>query len=223
MKIAVLPGDGIGKEIVAEALKVLRALELGLELEEAQVGGTAYQACGEPLPKATLDLAKGRLQRIAAASGMCSVVDMRDNIKVLAVALEAMSLLGGGTASIVLLVCLVSLASSTYANIQEQAKETGVLRALGAKRPWLAWVATLEALVLVAAASVMGVGIGTVVAFTVTAQRSMFTQLPLPFVFPWSVVGWLVPVALVSAILAACVPATVLLRRRIAGLLRAVY
>ncbi len=58
MKIAVLPGDGIGKEIVVEALKVLRALDLGMELEEALVGGTAYEACGEPLPKATLDLAR---------------------------------------------------------------------------------------------------------------------------------------------------------------------
>ena len=58
MKIAVLPGDGIGREIVAEATRVLRALELPLELEEAPVGGTAYADCGEPLPKATLDLAK---------------------------------------------------------------------------------------------------------------------------------------------------------------------
>ena len=58
MKIAVLPGDGIGKEIVVEAQRVLRALDLGIEMEEADVGGTAYEACGEPLPKATLDLAR---------------------------------------------------------------------------------------------------------------------------------------------------------------------
>ena len=58
MKIAVLPGDGIGKEIVVEAQRVLRALDLGIEMEEASVGGTAYEACGEPLPKATLDLAR---------------------------------------------------------------------------------------------------------------------------------------------------------------------
>lgn len=58
MKIAVLPGDGIGKEIVVEAQRVLRALDLGIEMEEAYVGGTAYEACGEPLPKATLDLAR---------------------------------------------------------------------------------------------------------------------------------------------------------------------
>jgi 3-isopropylmalate dehydrogenase len=58
MKIAVLPGDGIGKEIVAEAVKVLHALELKAELEFAEVGGAAYQAHGHPLPDSTLNLAK---------------------------------------------------------------------------------------------------------------------------------------------------------------------
>ncbi len=58
MKIAVLPGDGIGPEIVAEAIKVLDALELKLEMESALVGGAAYEAHGHPLPKATLKLAK---------------------------------------------------------------------------------------------------------------------------------------------------------------------
>ena len=41
MKIAVLPGDGIGTEIVAEAVKVLNALDLKLEMETALVGGAA--------------------------------------------------------------------------------------------------------------------------------------------------------------------------------------
>jgi len=59
MKVAVLPGDGIGTEIVAEAVKVLKALELPLELETAPVGGAAYEAHGHPLPDATLKLAQG--------------------------------------------------------------------------------------------------------------------------------------------------------------------
>jgi len=58
MKIAVLPGDGIGPEIIAEAVKVLGALELGLEMESAPVGGAAYEAAGHPLPEATLALAR---------------------------------------------------------------------------------------------------------------------------------------------------------------------
>jgi 3-isopropylmalate dehydrogenase len=62
MNIAVLPGDGIGVEIVTEALKVLRRLGddgLKLELENAPVGGAGYDAAGDPLPEATLKLAQG--------------------------------------------------------------------------------------------------------------------------------------------------------------------
>ena len=58
MKIAVLPGDGIGTEIVAEAVKVLGALDLKLEMETALVGGAAYEVHGHPLPESTLKLAK---------------------------------------------------------------------------------------------------------------------------------------------------------------------
>jgi len=58
MKIAVLPGDGIGTEIAAEAVKVLKVLDLGFEMETALVGGAAYDAHGHPLPEATLKLAR---------------------------------------------------------------------------------------------------------------------------------------------------------------------
>ncbi|MBK6613453.1 3-isopropylmalate dehydrogenase [Ottowia sp.] len=58
MNIAVLPGDGIGPEITAEAVKVLKALDLKFELEEAPVGGAAYEASGHPLPETTLRLAQ---------------------------------------------------------------------------------------------------------------------------------------------------------------------
>lgn len=61
-KIAVLPGDGIGPEIVAEALKVLGVLneEMGLELvfENGLIGGAAYDAHGTPFPRETIDLVK---------------------------------------------------------------------------------------------------------------------------------------------------------------------
>lgn len=58
MKIAVLPGDGIGPEIVAQAVKVLKALDIPMQLEEAPIGGAGYEAAGDPLPAATLKLAK---------------------------------------------------------------------------------------------------------------------------------------------------------------------
>ncbi len=58
MKIAILPGDGIGPEIVNEAVRVLNALDEKFEMETAPVGGAGYEAHGHPLPDGTLKLAK---------------------------------------------------------------------------------------------------------------------------------------------------------------------
>ena len=59
MKIAVLPGDGIGPEVTAQAVRVLRAV-LGAQAEftEAPIGGAGVKAAGTPLPPATFELAK---------------------------------------------------------------------------------------------------------------------------------------------------------------------
>jgi 3-isopropylmalate dehydrogenase len=61
MKIAVLPGDGIGPEIIAQAVKVLQAISsdgMKIEMEYAAIGGAGYDAAGDPLPAATLKLAQ---------------------------------------------------------------------------------------------------------------------------------------------------------------------
>lgn len=72
MKLAVLAGDGIGPEIVAQATKVLRALAkdgLKIEMEEAPYGGAGFDACGDPLPPATLKLARGADAVLCGAVG----------------------------------------------------------------------------------------------------------------------------------------------------------
>jgi len=58
VKIAILPGDGIGTEIVAQAERVMACLDLRFETETALVGGAAYEAHGHPLPESTLNLAR---------------------------------------------------------------------------------------------------------------------------------------------------------------------
>lgn len=61
-KIVVIPGDGIGKEVTESAVKVLKKIDekfkLGLEFENRDAGGTAYEKFGEPLPAETLDACK---------------------------------------------------------------------------------------------------------------------------------------------------------------------
>jgi 3-isopropylmalate dehydrogenase len=60
MKIAVFAGDGIGPEVTREAVRVLRVLDLsGLDLVEGDVGGAAWRKHGQPLPEATLEIARG--------------------------------------------------------------------------------------------------------------------------------------------------------------------
>jgi 3-isopropylmalate dehydrogenase len=58
MRVALLPGDGIGPEVIAEARRVIEALGLGISFDEALVGGVAYKATGHPLPPETLDIAR---------------------------------------------------------------------------------------------------------------------------------------------------------------------
>lgn len=58
MLVAMLGGDGIGPEVMAEARRMLNALDLGIATEDGLVGGAAYKAAGHPLPPDTLDLAR---------------------------------------------------------------------------------------------------------------------------------------------------------------------
>jgi isocitrate/isopropylmalate dehydrogenase len=68
--IALLPGDGIGPEVITQARRVLDALDLDLRYEEAPVGGVAYHSVGHPLPEATLDVA--RRADASKASARCA-------------------------------------------------------------------------------------------------------------------------------------------------------
>ncbi len=72
-KIAILPGDGIGPEIIDEAVKVLNCLQanhgLDIEMESAHIGGAAYDESGSPLPQATLDLCKASNAILLGAVG----------------------------------------------------------------------------------------------------------------------------------------------------------
>jgi 3-isopropylmalate dehydrogenase len=72
LKIAILPGDGVGPEIVAEAVKLLERLRregLPIETESAAIGGAGYDAAQEPLPEATLKLARAADAIVLGAVG----------------------------------------------------------------------------------------------------------------------------------------------------------
>jgi 3-isopropylmalate dehydrogenase len=68
-RIACLPGDGIGPEVMAEAVRVLAALPLELELTEYPFGGAAIDACGDPLPAETLAACRSAAAVLLGAVG----------------------------------------------------------------------------------------------------------------------------------------------------------
>ncbi len=81
MKIAVFPGDGIGAEIVTEAVRVLRCLDLRFEMENALVGGAAYDAHGHPLPESTLALARSADAVLFGAVGDWKYDDLERHLR----------------------------------------------------------------------------------------------------------------------------------------------
>ena len=77
-RIAVLPGDGIGPEVIAEAVRTLRAVEqelegVSFELKEFSVGAGTFLQCGNPLPPETLEACKQQDAILLGAMGLPSV------------------------------------------------------------------------------------------------------------------------------------------------------
>jgi ABC-type antimicrobial peptide transport system permease subunit len=87
--------------------------------------------------------------------------------------------------AITMFLCFFSLSSSMSANLYEQSKEIGVMRAMGLtkKRVYLLYI--YEAFILVLSSSLLGMMIGTTVGFSMTLQQILFTDIPLFFYFPW--------------------------------------
>eukprot|EP00760_Papus_ankaliazontas_P035631 PhM_4_TR7943/c0_g1_i1/m.53666 len=111
-----------------------------------------------------------------------------------------------------MVMCFYSLMSSMHTNIHEQAKEIGVLRAVGMRQNALRRLYVWEAFVLVLSASVMGMVVGTLVAYTMTIQQQLFTEIPTPFVLPWSLMITVFIMAMVCATFSALLPITFLLK-----------
>uniref|UniRef100_A0A6T7MP60 ABC3 transporter permease C-terminal domain-containing protein n=1 Tax=Hanusia phi TaxID=3032 RepID=A0A6T7MP60_9CRYP len=151
----------------------------------------------------------------------CRPRDVRSRYRGFQIASDAMGIFSSLTTSVALVVSFFSLVSSMFANIQEQAKELGLLRAIGVTRDWIARLYTMEATVLVLSSALLGLGIGAIVASTVTAQQTMFTQLPLLLTFPPDIIVVLLCGAVGSACLSSYLPARRVMQQNIVKLLKA--
>jgi len=120
------------------------------------------------------------------------IFSFADSVASLETAVRTTTIITNFTTVVAMIVCFFSLAASMFANISESGKEIGILRAMGMRRTRLCAVFAIEAVVLIISASAAGCAIGMIVGSAVSANRALFSQLPVPIVFPNSLVTYVV-------------------------------
>ncbi|KPI90454.1 hypothetical protein ABL78_0384 [Leptomonas seymouri] len=127
------------------------------------------------------------------------------------------------TQVVMMLVCFFSLMSSMTANVLDSSKEIGVLLCLGMSHMQVYRVYVWEAFILVVSSGFLGVLVGTALAVTMMLQNSLFTQLLIPFPFPYTQLCIILVMGLGSALAASISPVKYLLSlRSISHILRRV-
>ena len=151
-----------------------------------------------------------------------SVYDSRSLGESLAKADSVMALIFDSATYVAMGLCLFSLMASMFTNIYEQSKEIAILRAMGLPAWTVVRIYTYEAFVLVLGASLLGMCIGALMSSTMSAQRVLFTQLPVSVPFPWQLVVLVLVGSFACAIVASCMPARTLMQKKIASIMRTV-
>jgi ABC-type antimicrobial peptide transport system permease subunit len=117
--------------------------------------------------------------------------------------------------AITMFICFFSLSSSMTGNLYEQCKEISVMRAIGCTKQIITKLYIYEAFILVVASSFSGVLIGTIVGWSISFQRSMFINLPTPFLFPYREFFFIFTVSIVTAIFSTLSPSRQLMKKTI--------
>jgi ABC-type antimicrobial peptide transport system permease subunit len=146
--------------------------------------------------------------------------DVEDRLRLMNIAMQVMVFFFIFTTIVAMFMCFFSLAASMYSNIFEQAKEIGILRAIGARKFSIVRIFVYEAFILILSSGFLGVCIGIVIAYTMVIQRTLFTQLPIPFVFPWAVVLTIFCLAIVFSVLSSFFPVLSLQSMSIVDIMR---
>ena len=124
------------------------------------------------------------------------------------------------TIAIMMFLSFFSLSASMSANLYDQTKEIGVLRAMGVTRMRIQLLYFYEALVLVFAACLLGILIGTIVAFTMKLQMDMFLNTDSDFYFPWIQTIEIFVLSLICAFASTFGPTAQLTRKTISSIFR---
>jgi ABC-type antimicrobial peptide transport system permease subunit len=114
-----------------------------------------------------------------------------------------------------------ALVSSTYVTVMEQRREIGVLRAVGISKWRLLRCYIYEALIVVLSAVMLGLVIGIAMGWTMSAQRVLFSQLPIPFAVPWTLFLLMCALSVLFGAVSACLPLRGVLKRNPVEIMRA--
>ncbi|ORZ38964.1 hypothetical protein BCR44DRAFT_35318, partial [Catenaria anguillulae PL171] len=129
-------------------------------------------------------------------------------------AMDTLSMVFEIVTALVMLITFFSLNTSFYVNVTEQAKEIGILRALGLSRLGILRLYFYESLVLVLSSVVLGCSIGTMIGWTIAAQRTVLTETPITFQFPTRQVLIVVSLSIASAFFSTISPVYMVVYRR---------
>jgi len=121
----------------------------------------------------------------------------------------------GVVIGLTMFLCFFSLTSSMTSNLFEQTKEIAVLRSIGYTKLRIRMLYIYEAFILVSASCILGVIIGSIVSFTMSAQQSMFMGVPLKFFFPWSEFLLILVLSFVCALLSTLGPSAQITNKQI--------
>jgi len=160
------------------------------------------------------------LESLVLAQGQLDVWDYRQAVSPITTANTVMSYFFNFTTVVAMLISFFSLMSSMYTNIYEQTKEIGVLRAIGVHKFWMFRIYLYEAFILVLSSSLLGILIGFIVSYTMTIQRVLFTQLPIPFSFPYVLLAIVIGCSAVFALLASFWPARSVVKLPVVQIMR---
>jgi len=127
-----------------------------------------------------------------------------------------------GLIGVTMFLCFFSLSASMSANLYEQKKEVGVLRAMGFTKYRVCALYFYESLVLVLTSCTLGVLIGTIVGYTMLLQFNLFLQTNAAPFFPWVEFLLVIAISILCAFLSTWGPASNLTNRSVAGIFRLV-
>ncbi|KAJ3371015.1 hypothetical protein GGF31_003745 [Allomyces arbusculus] len=145
-------------------------------------------------------------REVAALLGYENILDIETLLQGSTQASDALGMIFNVVTALIMVITFFSLNTSMYVNITEQAKEIGILRSLGLGRLAVMRLYFYESLILIMAAFVLGMVVGTGMSWTMSAQRAILTQSPIDSRFPWPLATIVVASSVVSAFLATVGP-----------------